>query len=213
MLVDGTPAIFSYFQGGWSSKIKFDFHAAGAFHPVHGPNFQTKYWTNVTPGVVQYGSGGLCSKLKVHWVLPGSDFTGGSQGRSAAGRQGHSAAGRQGRSAAGRRAAAAEPDGESTWRVVLSSTVLVRKGPDLDSEKVASIKAGTKLNVHEGCFIEDTDKTARLRISEPQEGWVTPYLASSKRVLILPPTSGNLDPQFDGHLRDIAVFLLANSEE
>lgn len=71
------------------------------------------------------------------------------------------------------------------WQVVAASA-LVRAEKLLDSEELGRLSRDDLLSVEEGCFLDDTDHTPRLRISSPVKGWVTPYLTSSDRVLIMP---------------------------
>eukprot|EP00930_Biecheleria_cincta_P102507 TRINITY_DN9424_c0_g1_i1.p1 TRINITY_DN9424_c0_g1~~TRINITY_DN9424_c0_g1_i1.p1 ORF type:complete len:263 (-),score=41.61 TRINITY_DN9424_c0_g1_i1:296-1084(-) len=73
----------------------------------------------------------------------------------------------------------------SMWQVMAASA-LVRAEKLLDSEQLGRLSRDDLLTVEEGCFLDDTDCTPRLRISSPLTGWVTPYLTSSDAVLIMP---------------------------
>eukprot|EP00812_Abedinium_dasypus_P004284 NODE_1532_length_1118_cov_397.521167.p1 GENE.NODE_1532_length_1118_cov_397.521167~~NODE_1532_length_1118_cov_397.521167.p1 ORF type:complete len:325 (+),score=89.80 NODE_1532_length_1118_cov_397.521167:127-975(+) len=92
------------------------------------------------------------------------------------------------------------------WRVADDAAARVREAADLDSRVLGCLHAGTILAVQEGRWLDDADATPRLRISAPVEGWVTPYLASSRQRLIEPPTAFGVR---DGILGEIARSLQA----
>mmetsp|Transcript_17765 Transcript_17765/g.31092 ORF Transcript_17765/g.31092 Transcript_17765/m.31092 type:complete len:280 (+) Transcript_17765:71-910(+) len=69
VLVDGIPAMFDVFTGGWgsSSKIRFQFNQ-GEQHPKFAGSFQTKDWmTDPRTGIVRTRGG---DELEVLHVLP-----------------------------------------------------------------------------------------------------------------------------------------------
>lgn len=164
VLFDGVLARYNMRDTGWSSRIRFDFNPPG--HPLFGSAFQVKDWMFLEPGLMHFRN---CDEpVQISWILPGSS-----------------------RPDNGLEAAPELTDDTVKalgWTVV-SSQVLVRRKADLASEEVVRLNRGISLNVEDGVFLQDADRTPRLRISHPVCGWVTPHLHSTRRMLIKPPST------------------------
>lgn len=172
--VDGIKAKFSFRKPqGWGSSTKIRFEFPWEAHPEFGTDFQAKDWMFQQPGKFEYRN---CSRIhEVDWLLPESGIC---------------------------EAKESSPEQAScTWRVV-ASCVRVRAAADLESEELGYLDEGAELIVQSGCFLDDADRTPRLQVSSPLLGWVTPYLHTSQRVLILPPPTACA-----GVLEEIAGFL------
>lgn len=73
------------------------------------------------------------------------------------------------------------------WKTV--TTVLVRSGCGLDSAELGRLPPEEEILVKDGVYLEDADATPRLQITSPMQGWITPSLKSSNKVLALPTSS------------------------
>jgi len=100
----------------------------------------------------------------------------------------------------------------NTWQVMAGS-VLVRAAMSLESEELGRLWQDDVLTVEEGGFLDDIDRTPRLRISSPMKGWVTPYLSSSNQVLIMPSPETIESCIEPGHpLGNITRFLVEKAQ-